>query len=423
MIKSNYLLFLFLALVLLASKVAFFVLEPLQLRSVWAVADFVIAIGLLVLATHAFFKTSHQQIGGSITSHSAKNILLLVAASVVMLGMSFMQNVQKQALDWDAIALYDARAVFLKSGIAFSQMPQLSQYDYKNGYYYLLYPPFTSLMHYAWHQLSIPLPVNVFYTLCLIALWASLFFLSQPRLGTEWSLFVSFLVVSQRTLFTTSLIAYTNLPYTLCLTIGLFSLYNYLIDDKKWLLYFGAFFLAHSQWVRFLEPSWLPIVIAFSLALIKKKGVKPSLTTLLTVAIPCMLGYLSWRYFVQDISNREVIFNTSLPFLLEPFLGAFTGSLLLMAWAYIKMWGSELVIYGGAILTLFVNSKYNQLAEFFLLGVLFLVFSMYFAGLYFISFQFDWWPEMSGSLLRSSTFLLPPAVYLIVRTIKKIPKQ
>ena len=104
-------------------------------------------------------------------------------------------------------------------------------------------------------------------------------------------------------------------------------------------------------------------------------------------------------------------------------MGIFTGSLLIISIAYLKMWGGTLIIYIGSIIAALNLQDEEAKADLFLVFLIVLSFSMYFFGLYFISFQFEWWPEMGGSLLRSSTFLLPVAVYLLTKATKQIFKN
>ncbi|PIY80165.1 MAG: hypothetical protein COY80_04315 [Candidatus Pacebacteria bacterium CG_4_10_14_0_8_um_filter_42_14] len=350
-------------------------------------------------------------------------VIILATLCITLLVSSFIQTSVTNSLDWDAVALYDARAKFLLDGVKFSEMKSLTSFDFKNGYYYSLYPPFTSILHFGWYRFGIPAPVPVLYSLFLVMFATGIFLMLHPRLGISWSLLATFIVIGQQNLFSTSIIAYSNLPYTLYLSLGILFLHRYLIDKKNWYLGFGIILVMSSQWIRFLEPSWLIVVISFAAISWKSLSLRRTIIPAILLTASCIISYVSWKYFAEVVSQKETIFQTSLLNFLEPVLGIFTGSLLIISIAYLKMWGGTLIIYIGSIIAALNLQDEEAKADLFLVFLIVLSFSMYFFGLYFISFQFEWWPEMGGSLLRSSTFLLPVAVYLLTKATKQIFKN
>jgi len=426
--KITYFFLLSLSILISAEKVYFFIQEPKYHSSLLGIAELSLMVGLLFWSLYSFLKTPPTVVktsdSKSRSKPAAKKVIAILVGAGLFLGLSsFWHNYTKIALDWDAVALYDARAQFLRGGVKFSEMGSIAKYDYKNGYYYLLYPPFTSFTHYLWYQVGIPLPISLLYTFFLMGMGIGIFLLLQPRLGTTWSLVATLLVLGQQSLFSTSLVAYTNLPYTLYLSLGILTLHRYLIEKKIWWFCLGVVLVSSSQWIRFLEPSWLAVVLAFFLVGVSKDWRSYSFKSLI-MAFYCLLGYVSWKYFTDVISDKEAIFNTSPLYILEPVIGIFTGAFLQMALIYTRMWGSIILIYLGSFLSLLLQLKKPEIkADTFLFLVIFFSFAMYFCGLYFISFQFDWWPEMAGSLLRSSTFLLAPAIYLVVKAVKDVFEQ
>jgi len=424
--KLTFAITFFLSVVLLLAKTYFFFSESVYLYSPFSSLELIVLVVLLIVTIASFLRAELEitpfvrKIDVPSAFQRGIMALLLVGVGLIVL-ISFLHTRVKAALDWDAVALYDARAQFLQSGLRFSEMKSLTTYDTKNGYYYSLYPPFTSLLHLAWYEAGVPFTISTLYSTLFLIFAVGIFSLFVPRLGASWSLLALFVLLGQKLLFTTSLVAYTNLPFTLYLSLGVLLLHKYLHEPKLHWLLLSIALIAGSQWIRALEPTWLAILLPFALITLKKFGIKASITRILVFMLICIMQYLSWRYFTEVISDKEGIFRSSLLFLLEPVAGVFSGSFLLIMKAYINMWGSGLLLYLAAIASsLLGKEQEEQDADYFLGGVIVFSFLMYFSGLYFISFQFDWWPEMGGSLLRSSTFLLPISIYLLVKTVKAL---
>jgi hypothetical protein len=422
--KLTFYLATFLSSIILILKCYFIFSERTQHTYAIGVLEVVILIGLLFYSLYLYVTKSKKQNFTIKQSLITKKNLILIVAITLLISISFLQTTIKKSLDWDAVALYDARATFMLNGVKFSEMKNLTTFDYKNKYYYSLYPPFTSLLHFSWYNSHIPLPVSVIYSFMLLILAIGLFAVLKPRIGITWSLLVTITTIGQQSLFSTSLIAYSNLPYTLYLAFGILLLHKYLIEKEPWWLYLGAILVASSQWIRFLELSWLAVILSFILANVKIKNINKTIKAPLTLISTCVLSYTSWKYFSEVISEKDVIFQFSILYLLDPVVGIFTGSFLVIFIAFIKMWGSVILVYLSSIIGFFTNlDDENVRADFFLIAIIVISFVMYLAGLYFISFQFDWWVEMGGSMLRSSTFLLPLSIYLIAKTTKSLFKK
>ena len=154
-------------IVMLSKKLFFFSIEPQYSASILGKLELGSLIALFILGMFAFIKGARLYLQGRTGKRTSKkfdllNLLLLVSV-VFTIGMSLLINLNKTSLHWDAIALYDARAKFLEGGMKFSDMPTLSKYDNLNKYYYLLYPPYTSIGHFFWRNIGIfsQVPVGV----------------------------------------------------------------------------------------------------------------------------------------------------------------------------------------------------------------------------------------------------------------------
>src|SRR3990170_4379210 len=157
-----YLISSLLLIVMLLGKMYFVSIEGIGNLDILRFLSPAILMVFLFLGTVSFFKSSvsrhAKDFRGKFGNSTFTRVCLILCLLVV--GMSFYININKKALTWDSVALYDARAKFLLSGINFSQMVELSKYDPQNSYYYVLYPPYTSVIHFFWYKLGIPVPTG-----------------------------------------------------------------------------------------------------------------------------------------------------------------------------------------------------------------------------------------------------------------------
>src|SRR3989337_4280565 len=186
---------------MLFKKLFFFNLEKEYALSVPGIIELVSLMGLVICGIVSFVKTLRSgQIKLLNKSLPKINILafFLLLVTFVVVGTSLYLNLNKDTIHWDAIALYDARAKFLEGGMKFSDMPTLSKYDNLNKYYYLLYPPYTSIAHFFWGRVSevARLPVGIYYSLNLLFLAVGIFLLTGRSLGDKTAAFLSLIVAS-----------------------------------------------------------------------------------------------------------------------------------------------------------------------------------------------------------------------------------
>jgi hypothetical protein len=404
--------------IFIATKLYFFSTEGIFASGYIAKIEFVVLVltflySMYLYAKESSFnqKNSSLNISGLIRN---RNILLLSMIIVTLL-ISFIFNVNKKSLDWDAVALYDSRAKILLSGVHFSEMTKLSEYDDKNKYYYLFYPPFTSIVHFVWYSSGVALPVGVIYSIFLLTLTLTLGLLIYERLGLSWTLLTVFLIISNENIFSISLIEYTNLPFTLFVSTGILCILAGLKKSEKYLELFGYILIAASTWIRYLEPVWACVIISMIIYRIYTKTFKKHIFILLIGLFVIFLQYLSWGYFEKMIAMSPTIFKLSPQIIFESFLGLFTGSFLNVFIYYLKSYGIVAVVYIASL----IKINKNEAREYLFLRIFVLTcLVMYLTGIYGISFMFDWWREMSGSLVRSSSYLVPISILLIVSNIK-----
>lgn len=401
-------------------KYTFISIEPNFITNLSSKIDIVVLFisAFIVLVLYLFDKDKEVGKKGTIgIKESLKdpvNIFLLMIISSVLL-VSIIFNFNKKSLDWDAVALYDSRAKILMSGYKFSEMNKLSEYDDKNKYYYLLYPPFTTIQHFIWYGFDTGIAVGVIYSASLVLLAIILGVIFYEYIGLKGSLFSVFLIISNKGIFNTSLVEYTNLPFTIFIVAGTMLILLGLKLNKYYFHILGLTLIASSTWIRYLEPVWLVVFIALLITAIYLKRFKKMIPLLLLGFLVILSQYLSWGDFQKNVASSPAIFTITPFIVFESIVGIFTGSLLNIFIYYITSFGVIVVIY---LFSLIKINKSEPPEYLFIRLIVLISLLMYLVGIYGISFMFDWWREMSGSLVRSSSYLIPLSVFLIVSNLK-----
>ena len=185
-------------------------------------------------------------------------VIFLMIFGVILISRGFYLPIR----GWDAISLYDARARMFLSGLSLGELKTLSQYDDFNYYYYLSYPPMTSVIHttlYSTGFSGVMWVYALFYMSFIYYLYLLLKKLEINRL-LKISLFaaVAFnpLIIGQMN------IAYTNLPMMAFQTGSLYYLIKYIWDRNNKFLIISAMLLSFANWTRNLEPIFIGFVLA-----------------------------------------------------------------------------------------------------------------------------------------------------------------
>jgi hypothetical protein len=423
-----YIIAFLLLILVISSKYHFIIIEGIQKLGSFEIASFLLATVLTISGTFLYFKNNFplkfrfklKRFGFGKFSFYKLLLIVLFLGFVFSLYINF----NKPALSWDAIALYDARAKYLLEGVNFSQMVDLSKYDPQNSYYYLLYPPFTSQIHYFWHKLLIPVPIGVYYSIMLFLIGVVVYVFARKKFNPLASIILVFVTVLNNTIFSVSLSEYTNLPFILNLLLGIFLLAEYLEDRQKWKVIFGLLLVVSSQWIRYLEPLWIGVLLAFVFTTIKANQWKKQIVFIVLAIVYGLSEYIGWGSFIQSFGKKTEVVSFSVLRFIEPIVGIFTGTAASILKFFVLSWGIILLIHFLVIIMytdkknwLFSSSK-NTTIQFFRLIIMFTIL-IYFLGLYFVSFQSSWWGSLGNSLVRSASFLIPISGYLLLLGVYK----
>ena len=245
-----------------------------------------------------------------------------------------------------------------------------------------------------------------------------IFLLTRKILGTFLAASLTLLTISSKDIFVISTLEYTNLPYTLIISLAVFLMINFLLKHSLWIYVFLVLAVVSSFWTRELEPIWAIIILSFFLTALLKKRMKHYFIYLLVMVLASIVSYLSWHYFVGKIADSPALVQYSYRNILQSIIGVFTGRLFSVVLFIGKTWNLYLLIYLPVLIIGVL--KYKRLIKntdlLFSFLFLTLTLSFYVFGLYFISFQKETWSVLGGSLVRSSTFLVPVAGYFLFST-------
>lgn len=410
---------------MLGEKLFFFVSEKQYGGSILGIFEIVVYIVILIFGIIFYIKEYSQSIKvkdrlikkNPFTDKFNLLVAFFAAAAIGFIFFSSYLNFMKVSIHWDAVALYDARAKFLTNGMKFSDMPSLAKYDNLNKYYYLLYPPYTSIAHFVWESWSVTkqVPVSVYYSVVLLFLVLISFFVSKERFGLLIGVVVAFLVSSNNSIFNIVIKEYTNLPFDLYVVGGVLLLYSYLSKGGTWKYLFGVLMVAASLWVRLLEPIWFAVVFAFAISIFsKEKLLKSCFLTILFLLIS-LIEYYSWSYFTGTIAHNPSFLNFTKLNMIDTFVAIFTGAPLIVITTVAKSWGIPFFVHLASIIGLVLQPKYviKNKSLLFLGLTVFISVAVYFSEFYVLSFQADWWSIVAMSLDRSSTFMIPISIFIL----------
>lgn len=407
---------------ILTLKCSFFVRENLLFDNPIYTLELVMLFGLFCLGIRSIFM-ENEKLGLKINVAGK----LLLAATIAVLVSSFLYNSNKKIITgYDAIALYDARAKFMESGLSLKQIVNIAPYDFLHKNYYVSYPPLTSLIHYYWETFVPIIPVGVVYSVFLLLLFLVVMIGLNGFVGTNLAILIALAVIVYPQLFSLSLVEYTNLPFILFVAASVLSFSNFLFSrTTKSNLFFGSMFLVGSMWTRSSEPVWIPILASLLLVNFaqnrRKDGIKSFLSVWMVLSfISIVVSYLSWRMFVNQNYTGSLLLTVNGTLFESVFRSLVNGSALVTIFAIINYWGWLLALYFISLLIVVRDKRFVGVISFFKLLLLGNI-GLYVAGVYLFSLNYYWWVDIAkDSLIRSSLCLLPASVGIVAIKAKEI---
>jgi len=307
-------------------------------------------------------------------------------------------------IDWDAIALYDFRALVISATGSFED-------GIRRGYF-LQYPPYTSLLHTISYLVGFT-RAKLWYSFLYLAMILSFYGVVRRDRSKNQALFGSVVLMLSPVLLNGAQMAYTNLPYTIFISLGYLYILSWIKARQKSYLLVGGLLTAFSTWVRLAEPFWFFSVLLIILGvIIHRKHIVSAIFSLLAI-------YLLKYPWVAFVAQKQSLKIPEAIVLLPATLGGFDPLLLLVRIPevtafFIKNTLSIFYIYLPPLLIIlfiyFTKRRWLKLAESM---VFFIPLGMIFVGTLLFSVTFPEWKSIPDSAARMSMFLIPIIIYLI----------
>lgn len=343
------------------------------------------------------------------TSSFEKIILVTI---IFLLLSSIIGDLYWPVRHWDALTLYDFRAII------FAETGFITKAISYSGFFG--YPLLTSLSHTFVYLSGFASP-SFIYAFFYISLVTNFFInLKKMQLKRVLVLFLTLLVAISSQIFDHSLTAYTNLPYLTYLVLS--SIYLYFgIKNKD----IGSFILSSilvglSTWTRSTEPFWFScVLVATVFSFVNKKWFWPFIYVTLFGLI-----MFPWRYFLslnhvgtanvvdQIISTSYDVLQNFFRTILKPTIDFFMTNVVYTYLAYFIL----LVV---VLLTkLFIRSK-----EWLFAILIFFDLGLAFAGTLMFVKYIIYWQDISDSLVRMVIFIPIMVIFLFAELLSELKSK
>jgi hypothetical protein len=345
---------------------------------------FLISIPLVLLKRKEIGEFFTDIVRASKKLHLSPVEKIMLGALAYVIISSFVNTLYWPVYLWDSLNLYDFRAhIFVVTGFM--------KYGLTDSYY-IGYPLLTSLAQ-TLVFLSGGQSSQFLHSLFYLALGAGFYGLLRKFVSRKISLLFTLILLISGPLFYHSLISYTNLAYTVYLSLG--AIYVYLWDKKRrtGYLVLSAFLTSLSTWTRSVEPFWLGILlVVFIVAIYRRKIWDIVIFSLFFFPIrEAWKVFQSWLTGAGGSTVGEVVgYTKTLPTLFDA-----TRWVQIAGYLYkyvVVPWDTIFVAFILAIVSLFMIKKQKKLfliffITFALLGVLVVgtfAFSIGYAGTFAI---------------------------------------
>jgi hypothetical protein len=372
-----------------------------------------IGISLLFVISKLFKREISINLSGFVKSFTTfsrpEKIIVLIITGLVT--GSLILSIYFPVYIWDALALYDFRAKVIAEQGFYIQIV-------KNFTYFDGYPLFTSLSHtlvYLFEGRNPQFLYSFMYLSFILIFYSTL----REFAGRKITLLMSLMLATTPTIFDHSTFAYTNLPYTVFLSIGSIYLFTWLVKKKPiGYLILSAILMGLSTWTRIAEPFWainILILVFFSIYKFKK------------YLFPTIL-YIICFLFIREpwklVNSHQLVDSgavKTLPVISEA--GAYATALLETTFNQVRICEVAVFVYQNVIVSwfpllfLFLFCVFINLKGFFKKsGTLFLVIILLNFGLllyssYLFSFNFSGWKDIPDSARRMAMFFMPLMIF------------
>lgn len=337
-----------------------------------------------------------------------------IFSSLVFLGLSsLLINLYWPITDWDSLVLYDFRAkVFLVTGF----MDEAISLGYFFGY-----PLLTSLSHMWIYLLGGENPMFL-YTLFYLSLLVCFYYsLERAGVSRKVALIFTLLLASSTLIFEHSTWAYTNLPYTTFLLLGIVYAHQWVKEKNIRILILSALLIGFSIWTRTAEPFWMAITFSIIIiAILSRKFIHAILYPLIVVLIRN-----PWLNFVFEERGKRFVSEKSVVPIIGGMFDRLSIDRIILVSGY--LWDNIFSKYFVLIILFLLNLslvpgivKNKNVPALFLITVTLFLLCMIVVGTFVMSYALKSWENIGGSAYRMSMILIPCLIFNIAISSKNI---
>jgi hypothetical protein len=342
--------------------------------------DLYIAWFIYLLVTLPLLFPFHQKLFGKISWKSWTNLQKLLVGILCWLFISvFITSFTFTVTDWDAVTLFDYRArIILNTGFIRDTLSRETV---------TAYPLLTSLLHYWVYLNGLRTPMPVYPLFFAGFILGSYGILNRLLKNRTVILLIVLLLAATPKLFDQSLIAYTNLPYTIYLLLGTGYIFLWSGSHKKADLIMGLILSLGSFWVRSFPFALVNIglVILYSSISGKLKKTLVFLSLLIGILFLLKLGFTN----VLGVLNY----------------------LKWSVWDYYQPYSLVFIL-----LSIIVFSRNNK-SYFWFLAILGYTLMLILGTLFMVNGQSSWY-QVSDAVERMTMFLNPAVIWFGVELIR-----
>ncbi len=355
-----------------------------------------------------------------LTGSADRTRLFLIALLFTLFLGSLVTNLYWPVKDWDSLTLYDSRARILVDKGFLQDMPL----------YYFSYPLLTSVAHAIVYVFDINNPMFL-YSLFFGSFLLVFYELSKKISGPSLALFLTFFVAISPQIFDHSMMAYTNLPYTIYFSLSALYLYYWMRDKKTSNLVLFTLLISISTWIRSTEPYWI-VLLGLSLfftvgVFFVREGNRKYTRTVKNILLPNMISLIAVYFFVwiwRAYSNLQIAkLSVNDP-----------GQLTYFKVFFSRIYDIDFIMRVLDYIIRFTIEPVWQLYVIYILGLLYcitkrknLIYSLVLttlicsmiAGIFLFAGGYSGWEEIHGSLLRMSMVFYPLLIFYIACIFEK----
>ncbi len=332
-----------------------------------------------------------------------------ILVTLILIGIlaSFIINWYWPVTAWDSVTLYDFRAKLYAEGGLLIDLWRNMEFASSQVSYYYSYPPLTSLAHALGYFVR-DSHISVLYSFFFLSLILLFFTEVYKKASLSFALILTALLATNFTLFSHSLLAYTNLPYAVYIVAAFFTLYQFAKTKEIKYFILGTALSSVAVLIRAVDPFpfFLPVVFIPLVAKNRRFVIHFALFILILYAA----RVFTYSHFKNDLAFLSVDppsqANTrSVPAIIETLsnVGRYK-EVITYVYSALEKYHFHLLLF--ALSFILFKKKRWTLAVFIIASVLILI-----PGTLILSITYEGWNRIPDSIHRLMFFLYPLIYY------------